>query len=63
MQYGLKYARTDPVCSRESRGTIRDDLRNEMSDLQERFTATIQHSGASSLLPSSDPSLKPQTEK
>ena len=29
-----------------------------MSDLQERLNATIQHSGASSLLPSSDPSLQ-----
>ena len=37
---------------------ITDDLRNEMSDLQERFNATIQLSGASSLLPSSDPSLQ-----
>ena len=29
-----------------------------MSNLQERFNATIQHSGASYLLPSSDPSLQ-----
>ena len=36
-----------------------DNLRNMMNDLQERFNATLQHSGASSLLPSSDPSLQP----
>ena len=33
-----------------------DDLRNVMTDLQERFNATVQRSGGSSLLPSSDPS-------
>ena len=37
---------------------ITDDLRNEMSDLQERFNANLQCSEASSLLPSSDPSLQ-----
>ena len=34
------------------------DLRNEMSNLQKRFIATIQCSEASSFLPSSDPSLQ-----
>ena len=35
-----------------------DDLRNEMTDLQGRLNATLQHSGASSLIPSCDPSLQ-----
>ena len=35
-----------------------DDLRIELTGLQERFNATIQRSGASSLLPSSDSSLQ-----
>ena len=35
-----------------------DDLRNEKTDFQDRFNATLQRSGASSLLPSSDPSLQ-----
>ena len=39
-------------------GFATDDMRNVMSDLQERFNATLQRSGASSLLPSSDPSLQ-----
>ena len=34
------------------------DLRIELTGLQERFNATIQRSGASSLLPSSDSSLQ-----
>ena len=35
---------------------ITDDLRNEISDLQERFNTTIQRSGTSSLITSRDPS-------
>ena len=35
-----------------------DDLRNMMTDLQERFNTSLQRSGGSSLLPSSDPSLQ-----
>ena len=35
-----------------------EDLRNVMTDLQERFNATSQRTGGSSLLPSSDPSLQ-----
>ena len=35
-----------------------DDLRIELTCLQKRFNATMQRSGALSLLPSSDPSLQ-----
>ena len=35
-----------------------DNLRNRMTDLQERFNATLQCTVGSSLLPSSDPSLQ-----
>ena len=35
-----------------------DDVRNLMTDLQERFNATLQHSGNSSVFPSNDPSLQ-----
>ena len=35
-----------------------DNLRNVMTDLQERFNATLQCTVGSSLLPSSDPSLQ-----
>ena len=36
---------------------ITDDLRHELSELQERFNTSIQQSGASSLRPTSDPSI------